>query len=162
MQTGSVVEIHRLLSEDSIRLGLPAETKDEVIDRMVDLLRGHRSVRNLDAARVAVFDREHVMSTGVGKGLALPHAKTDAVDETVAAFAVTRHPVEFGSIDGEPVRLVFLLIGTESAKSQHIKLLSRISRLMNQDSFRTQLLEATTRAEVMQIFEVGEGQLLES
>jgi mannitol/fructose-specific phosphotransferase system IIA component (Ntr-type) len=162
MQSSGVVELHRLLTEDTVRIGLVAETKDEVIDRMVDLLRGHPAVRDLEAARRAVFEREQVMSTGVGKGLALPHAKCEAVDGTVAAFAVTREPIEFGSIDDEPVRLVFLLIGAEGAKSQHIKMLSRISRLMNRDEFREQLLNAGSAETVVSIFEAGEAQLQEA
>ena len=62
--------------------------------------------------------------------------------ETIAAFAITADPVDFGAIDDQKVRLVFLLVGTEAAKSEHIKILSRISRLLNRDAFRERLLQA--------------------
>lgn len=158
----SVLEIHQLLKPDTVRVGLGGETKEEVIDNLLDLLADHPVVRDVDEVRRAVFEREQVMSTGVGKGLGLPHAKTPAVTESVAAFAVTQHPVDFGSIDGKPVRLLFLLVGTEAAKSQHIKILSRISRLMNRDAFRERLMNARDAEDVLDIFEEGEMHLIES
>jgi PTS system fructose-specific IIA component len=156
-----VTEIHQLLSVATVHVGLEGQTKEEVIDHLVDLLKGHPAVRDLDRVRAAVFEREHVMSTGVGKGLGLPHAKTAAVTDTVAAFAVTREPVAFGAIDGQPVRLLFLLVGTETAKSQHIKILSRISRLMNRDAFRERLLQARSAAQVLDLFQEAELHLME-
>ncbi len=161
MQSTSVAEIYQLLTPSTIRVGLPGETKEEVVGNLVDLLKGNRAVKDLQGVREAVFDREKVMSTGVGKSLGLPHAKTPAVLDTVAAFAITEKPVDFGAIDNKPVRLLFLLVGAEAAKSQHIKLLSRISRLMNRDQFRARLLNARSGEEVLAIFEEGESQLLE-
>jgi PTS system fructose-specific IIA component len=155
----STMQIRQYLTPETVRVGLPGEDKNEVLENVVGLLRGHPDVRDLDAVRKAVVARERVMSTGVGKRLALPHAKTNAVKDTVAAFAVTQHPIEFGAIDNEAVRLIFLLVGTEEAKSQHIKLLSRVSRLMNRDTFREQLLAADSSASVLKLFEEGESEL---
>ncbi len=92
------------------------------------------------------------MSTGVGSGFAIPHGKTDAVSDIVAAFAVTSQPIDYQSLDDQPVRLIFLLVGRDNMVGPHIKLLSRISRLMNKDDFRKQLLEAETPTEVLEIF----------
>ena len=156
-----MTEIHQILTNDTIRVGLPGLTKDEVMNNLVDLLKGHPAVHDPEEVRNAVFERERIMSTGVGKGLGLPHAKTAGVDDTVAAFALTERPIDFGAIDGKPVRLLFLLVGNEQSKSQHIKLLSRISRLMNRDSFRDRLLKARTPQELLRIFQEGEMQLME-
>jgi len=161
MPTTRVLDIHDLLTPDTVEVGLPGESKDEVINHLIDLLAGHRAIRDLDELREAIFDRERIMSTGVGKGLALPHAKTPAVRESIAAFAVTKSPIEFGSIDNAPVRLIFLLVGTEAAKSEHIKILSRVSRLMNRDQFRNRLLQAPDKFKILTVFEEGEADLLE-
>ncbi|GIV59834.1 PTS sugar transporter subunit IIA [Rhodocaloribacter litoris] len=161
MQSTSVTDIHQLLRRDVVRVGLPGQTKEEVVNRLVDLLQGQPGVRDLEAVRKAVWERERVMSTGVGKGLALPHAKTDAVEKTVAALAVTAEPIAFDAIDDQPVRILFLLVGTEEAKAQHIKILSRISRLMNRDALRERLLRAADAEEVLAIIEEGEAALLE-
>lgn len=159
MQSNRTSELKDLLSRRTVRVGLEGETREDIIREVVQLLDGLPEVRNLNEVESAVRRREDVMSTGVGKSLALPHAKTTAVSGTVAAFAVTNKPVEWEAIDNEPVRLVFLLVGTESAKSQHIKILSRISRLMNRDDFRERLLSARDADELITIFEEGDLQL---
>jgi PTS system fructose-specific IIA component len=156
-----VSHISQLLTPATIRVGLAGHSKREVIDGLLETLRGHEAVRDLDRVRTGVFEREDVMSTGVGKGLALPHAKTSAVDRTVAAFASTAEPIDFGAIDNKPVRLVFLLIGTETAKSRHIKILSRISRLMNRDAFRESILQAESADEILDLFRRGEMELID-
>jgi len=162
MQGTSVTGIHQLLNKNTVRVGLVGETKAEVLDALINLLKSSPAVSDLNQVREAVFARETVMSTGVGKGLALPHAKTRAVKDTVAALAMTEHPVDFGAIDDRPVEILFLLVGTEEAKSQHIKILSRISRLMNRDAFRKELSRAADADEVLSIIEKGELALLEN
>jgi len=162
MQKTTIPQIHKLLSHDRVFVGLVAETKDAVINQLVGLLEGHPAIKDLEAIREAVLRREKVMSTGVGKGLGLPHAKTSAVDETLAALAILKDPVSFGAIDNQPVKMVFLLIGTEESKSQHIKILSRISRLMNRDEFRKQLLLAPDVQAVMELIEKSEAALLDA
>ena len=159
MPNNTVPHPHQLLTVDTIRVGLPGQNKDEVINALLDVVATHAAVKDLEAMREAVFARERMMSTGVGKGLGLPHAKTQAVSETLAAFAITAEPVDFGAIDDQKVRLVFLLVGTEAAKSEHIKILSRISRLLNRDAFRTRLLQAKNAAEVLTLLEEGEMEL---
>lgn len=161
VQTTTSTHIHQLLSPRTIRVGLRGETKHELIDALVDLLRDRPEVLDLARVREAVHEREERLSTGVGKGLALPHAKTPAVDDTVAAFAVTEAPAGFEAVDDQPVRLLFLLVGTEGARSQHVKLLSRISRLMNRDELRTRLLKAQDAQDVLQAFRDAEAQLLD-
>jgi PTS system fructose-specific IIA component len=158
----SVTGIHEILRPQTISVGLPGSTKDEVLLRLIDLLRDHPGVQDLEGVREAVLAREQVMSTGVGKGLGLPHAKTPAVSETVVAFAITEEPVPFGAIDNQPVQLLFLLVDTEGAKAQHIKVLSRVSRLMNRDAFRQRLLEARDAQEVLALFAESEAELLEN
>lgn len=156
MQAGSTTLIYELLTPDSVRVGLAADDKTDVLNAVVDMLAGHPAVSDLEGVREAVFQREAVMSTGVGKGLALPHAKTPAVTSTVAAFATLSKPVPFDAIDDEPVQLVFLLLGTEEARSLHIKILSRISRLMNRGPLRDKLLRADSAANVLSIFQEGD------
>ena len=159
MPTTGSLSISDLLSPETVRVGMPGTEKDEVINAVVDLLDGHPAVEDLDAVRHDVFEREAQMSTGVGLGLALPHARTTAVTETVAALAITKEPVPFEAHDGEPVRLLFLLVGPEQARGRHIRLLGRVSRLMNHDPFRRQLLAATTTDEALALFRDADAEL---
>jgi fructose PTS system EIIBC or EIIC component len=146
------MKIADLLSEQVVRTNLPGTTKSEVINAIIDLAAGQDRVLDKEKVREAIFEREKIMSTGVGAGFAIPHAKSDAVSDIVAAFAVTSQPIDYQSLDDQPVRIVFLLVGRENMVGPHIKLLSRISRLMNNEEFRQRLLEAASPKDVLEIF----------
>jgi fructose-specific phosphotransferase system IIA component len=150
------MKISDILEEKVIMTNLPGHSKDDIINAMVNLVGQSSKVLDLEKVRVAIFEREKIMSTGVGNGFAIPHGKTDAVTDTVAAFAVTAEAIDYQALDDKPVRLVFLLIGKDNMVGPHIKLLSRISRLMNKEEFRTKLLAAGNPHEVIEIFKQEE------
>jgi len=150
------MNIYSLLDESSIAANLQVSSKEELIDELVDLLQEKVSDDQLKKIRESVFEREDIMSTGVGKQLAIPHGKCSSIDEIFASFAMLEDPVDFNSIDNEPVRLAFLLVGPAQKNSSHIKLLSRISRLMNSSTFRDKLLACTSSEEIFQTFKEEE------
>ena len=145
-----------LLNENYIIADLKGETKEAVINELIDLFKEDPRVIDLEKVRGAVLEREKIMSTGVGKGFAIPHGKTNAVNDILAAFAKTNRPIEYDSLDGHPVYLVFLLVGKDNLVSKHIKLLSRISRMMNKDEFRDKLMKAKSSEEILGIFKKEE------
>jgi fructose-specific phosphotransferase system IIA component len=145
-----------LLNENYIIADLKGESKEAVINELIDLFKDDPRVIDLEKVRGAVLEREKIMSTGVGKGFAIPHGKTNAVNDILAAFAKTNRPIEYDSLDGHPVYLVFLLVGKDNLVSKHIKLLSRISRMMNKDEFRDKLMKAKSSEEILGIFKKEE------
>ncbi len=155
------MKVTNILTEKMIIPELKGTTKIEVINELVDLLKGDERVDDLEELRRAVLDREKIMSTGVGKGFAIPHAKTDAVKDMIAAFGKTTRQIEYDALDEQPVHLVFLLVGKENYVAPHIKLLSRISRMMNKDEFREDLFVAKTAEEIYKIFFNEEEKYLE-
>lgn len=150
------MKISDILSNDVIAVNMDVADKDESIKKIINLAANSNKILDLEKVSQTIFEREKLVSTGVGKGFAIPHSKTDAISDIVAAFAITKEPIDFDSIDGEPVRFIFLLIGKENLLNTHIKLLSRISRLMNKDEFRDKLLEAKSNEEVLDIFKEEE------
>ena len=158
-RTPTPVGINQLLDPERIRIRLPGGSKPEVIDALIDLLDGEDAIKDLEAVRSAIFEREEKMSTGVGKGLGLPHAKTSAATDTLLAFATTEEPIDFGAVDDVPVRLLLLLVGPEEHKSQHVKILGRISRLISRDSLRQRLLEAESAQTIISTLREGERDL---
>jgi fructose-specific phosphotransferase system IIA component len=150
------MKVFELLDPKYILTEFKSENKDDVINELIDLLKGDERVIDLEEVRKCVFDREKIMSTGVGKGFAIPHGKTNSVTDILAAFGKSTTPIEYNSLDGEPVHLVFLLVGKDNLVGKHIKLLSRISRLMNNDEFREQLIKAESVESVLKIFEEEE------
>ncbi len=136
-----------LLTPDRVHVGLDASTKADVLRRVVALAATSPAVTDAAQLLADVEAREAMLSTGVGGGLALPHARSAAVRETVAAFATLAAPVDFEALDGEPVRLVLLLAGPDSDPGAHVRLLSRVSRLMSAAAVRERLLAATDPAD---------------
>lgn len=150
-----------IIRKDHIIANLKGDSKEDVINELVDLLANDERVTNIEKLRTAVHEREKIMSTGVGKGFAIPHGKTDAVKEIVAAFGRSKKPIDFAALDEQPVYLVFLLVGKDNLVGPHIKLLSRISRMMNKDEFRNNLLQAATADELYTIFQEEENNYFE-
>lgn len=155
------MKISEILTEDVLEIRLAAKDKTEAINKMVDLANKSKKILNLESVRSVVFEREKLVSTGVGKGFAIPHGKSDDISDIVAAFAILSEPIDFDSIDSEKVQYIFLLVGKDSMLNKHIKLLSRISRLMNKDEFRNTLLTAKSKTDLLQIFRTEEQSYLD-
>jgi fructose-specific phosphotransferase system IIA component len=155
------MKITDVLEERFVNVLIPGTTKDEIINAMIDLAAQSPRVIDKEKVRQSIFEREKIMSTGVGNGFAIPHGKTESVSDIVAAFATTAEPIDYQSLDEKPVRLVFLLVGRENMVGPHIKLLSRISRLMSKEEFRNKLVELKTPKEVFEAFKQEEATYFE-
>lgn len=156
------MKISDILDETRILTNLDGDSKTDIINSLIDLVAISPKVLDKEKVKEAIFGRERIMSTGVGNGFAIPHGKTDAVSDIVGAFAVTKDPIDYEALDEQPVRLVFLLIGKGNMVGPHIKLLSRISRLMNKEEFRKRLLDSATPKDVMEIFRTEEAAVLDN
>lgn len=146
------MKIFELLTPETVVTKSTCSSKEQLLDTIINLLKPKVTDEQLDLIRFAVKERESIMSTGVGKGLAIPHAKVNGLPTNYAAFALIQDGIDYSSIDEQPVHLVFLIVGPAAQNSEHIKLLSRISRLMNNDDFREQLKQCTNSDEVIQAF----------
>ncbi len=155
------MKISDILTEDLVVAGLKGGSKEEIIEAMVDLVATSPKVLDKEKVLTAIMEREGIMSTGVGNGFAIPHGKTDAVADIVAAFAVTEKDIDYDSLDEKPVRLVFLLVGKDNLVGPHIKLLSRISRLMNKEEFRKRLLTVASPKDILEMFRSEEATYFE-
>lgn len=150
------MKVTDILKKEFIISELKSKQKEDAINELINLFISDSRVLDIEKVRDAVLDREKIMSTGVGKGFAIPHGKTAAIVEIIAAFGKTNTPIEYQSLDNKPVNLVFLLVGKDNLVSAHIKLLSRISRMMNNDDFREKLLNANSSEEIFEQFKKEE------
>lgn len=153
-----MVLLSELLSSTRVKVPLEATTKDELLRELVDILVSDRCVDDPADVIAVVRQREDVLSTGIGNGVAIPHGKSDACSTLCIAAGVTPAPMEFDALDGEPVRLFFLLVGPENAAGSHIKALSRISRLVRQPDLRRRLLEANTSEQFLETLRQAESE----
>lgn len=147
------MKLSDLLNEEGITVGLKATDKRGVIEELVGLLLaasgGH--ITKKDEIVKSVWEREELMSTGIGQGVGIPHAKSNAVDRLYAVFGKSDAGVDFAALDQKPVHIFFLLVAPEDQSGPHVKTLARISRLLKHSYFRQALLEARKAAEVLTI-----------
>ncbi|MDA3862205.1 MAG: PTS sugar transporter subunit IIA, partial [Melioribacteraceae bacterium] len=141
------MKLTEILKCERIVTDFKSSTKIDILNKMIDSFLGDSRVLDIETMRNVVLEREEIMSTGVGNGFAIPHGKTNVVSEMVAGFGLVKNPIEFEALDGKPVNLIFLLVGRQDSVGQHLKMLSRISRIMNQENVREKLTNAQTSEE---------------
>ena len=156
------MKLRDILTEDRVKIPLEETKKDGIIKELVGLVSRSLKVENEAQLLQAVLEREAVMSTGVGDEVAIPHAKTEGVEEISAALGITKEPVEFNSLDDKPVRLVWLIIGPQDKTGPHLKALSRISRLMHKKEFRDRLIQTKIAKELIEVITNEEEKYFES
>jgi PTS system fructose-specific IIC component/PTS system nitrogen regulatory IIA component len=127
----------------SIKIGLESEDKDELFEELVDVLakEGGRSFPR-SAVLSAVKDREEKMSTGIKRGIALPHGKAEGVMGIRGAIGISKRGIDYASLDGEPVYLVFMLVSSPKDSDLHLAALKRLAVLLDDSEFYTDLLRA--------------------
>lgn len=135
-----------------IAIGLEASDKEDLLQQMVDLLVKSGRVVESQVIMRELLKREHVMSTGIGGGIALPHALSNDIQELALVFARTRALVEFQALDGLPIDLVFMAVGPKSASNVYVKLLARVSRLLQSEDFKDGLRAASSADDVLAVF----------
>lgn len=140
-----------ILSVSSTIVGLQGETKDEIIEELVDSLAAGAAITDRDKVLEAVLEREKIMSTGIGDGIAIPHGKSDAVAELAAALGIHKRGVDFEALDGEPAYVFFLLVSPANVSGPHIKALARISRMLKNDTFKKKLVEAESADQIHEV-----------
>jgi PTS system nitrogen regulatory IIA component len=136
-----------LLTEERIKVPLDSLDKPGILREMCFLLAtAAGSLDRLDDIHRVVVERESVLSTGVGSGIALPHGKCRGVDRLEIVAGTTREPVDFEAVDGNPVQLVVMMVGPPSAAGYHVKTLGHISRTLRDAELRAELSGAEDAA----------------
>ena len=155
------MHITSLLNERNVAVNLEVSSKEETLEKLIAILGKSSKVLDSSSLRQAILDREEMATTGIGDGIAIPHAKTDVVTDIIVAFAVLDKPIDFRALDDQPVQIVFLLVGMESRIGPYLKLLSRVRRLMTSASFRKRLLQAKSPKEIIEAFREEEKRYFE-
>lgn len=145
------MKITELLTKHTIKLQLDSQQKEAVIEELVTVLDTAGKLNDKEGYKEAVINREKQSSTGIGEGIAIPHAKTASVKEPAIAFGRSTAGVDYESLDAQPSHLVFMIAATEGANNTHLEALSRLSTLLMREEIRKQLLEAATEDEIIEI-----------
>jgi len=137
----NLVRITDYITEDLIDLNLAASNKQEALEALSTLISKSSNIGDKkESVHKALLEREKLGSTGIGKGVAIPHAKTDEVKQLTIAFGRSTNKVDFKSIDNEGVSIFFVFASPNKESQIYLKVLARISRLIREDEFRKELL----------------------
>jgi PTS system fructose-specific IIC component len=146
------MDLSKLINIDRVALNVNISSKEELINFLLGLANKSGQIENIESLKNEILKRESVMSTGIGRGIAIPHAKSKFVKGIIGAVCVLKNPIDYDSIDNEKVQLCFLILGNESSIGEHLRILSKISRIMENDDLRQKLINSSSKQEFMKHF----------
>ena len=140
------------LTEKAIIESLSSEKKEDVLREIVKILHERGIVSDEEKYFSALMERESLCSTGIGRGVAIPHAKLKSVDTIIVSFARSLKGVDFDSVDRKPVYLIFTIFTPEDVPEDYLSILARISKIAKDTEFRESIMKASSSQEMMEIF----------
>lgn len=147
------MKLLELLDARVVKVGLESEDKEESFEELIDLLVRAGKITDRDAALDAIYRREEMRSTGIGKGVAIPHGKDESITTIVAAAGTSEKGIEFEAIDGKPVHLVFLVLAEMNNPGPHLQTLSEIATCLNVPGEYDRLIHSRTPEEFLKNLE---------
>ena len=156
------MKITDLLNKNGIELNTNVRTKEEAIDKLVNLMSNTGNLNNKDEYKKAVLDRESLSTTGIGDGIAIPHAKTKAVKKAGLSTMVVKEGVDYDSLDGNPAKLFFMIAAPEGENNVHLEVLARLSTILMDEGFRERLIKAKDKEEFLSLIDDKENEKISS
>lgn len=153
------MKITDFLREDAVIIGMQSTRKRDSLKELLKALETAGRIRDHEKILTALMERENLGSTGIGQGIAVPHTKSDQVEELIGALGISSAGVEFDSLDGESVSIIFLVLAPAKATGMHLKALAKIARLLKDRVFRNSLKNAQTAAQAVAIIREDEEKL---
>jgi PTS system nitrogen regulatory IIA component len=145
------MNLKTVLTQDTISLHLKGTTKEEIINELLDILVKEHKVQDRQAALDAIMDREQKMSTGMKHGIAIPHGKSNTLENLVACIGISDNPVDFDALDHEPCRIFIMTLSPVEKTGPHLQFLAEVSLLFKSSEKRTELLNAKSPEEVLKV-----------
>jgi PTS system nitrogen regulatory IIA component len=145
------MNLKTVLNQDTISLHLKGTTKEEIINELLDILVRENKVQDRKAALDAIMDREQKMSTGMKHGIAIPHGKSNTLENLVACIGISDNPVDFDALDHEPCRIFIMTLSPVEKTGPHLQFLAEVSLLFKSSEKRNEILNAKSAEEVIRV-----------
>jgi PTS system nitrogen regulatory IIA component len=142
------VKLAEILRESCVIADIKGVTKKEILFEMVETLKKAKLIDDIDSVVEIIMERERLGSTGIGDGVAIPHGKMKRLKTILCVAARSKEGVDFDAVDRQPVHIFFLVLAPEDSASLHLKVLSRISKVLRDQSFRKQILKLANAHEI--------------
>lgn len=140
------------LKEECIRVNLECKSKDEVLQELVNLQFVAHPEVDKEETIASLYERENVLSTGIGEGIAIPHARIGSCDEVYVSFGLLKDGVDFNSLDKRPVKIVFLILFPKDKVNLQLRFLARVSRILQNNTLHDDLENCKEPADVIEVF----------
>ncbi len=147
------MKLSKFCAEDLISFDLKGKTKNEIIEELVNIASRSKLVKDKEEVLKAVLEREKLVTTGVGYGVAFPHAKTKAIKGIAIAFGRSKAGIDFDAMDKKPVRLFFMIAAPEDAIGAHLNVMARLSYLMKSEKNRDVLMKISSPKELLELLD---------
>ncbi len=136
---------------DAMSLNLKSKNKRDIIKELLENINKTGKVMNYDVVLSDLYTREDLGTTGIGKNVALPHAKTEGVNELIIGLGISKEGIDYASIDEEKANIFFMFLSPAGETQEYLKILAKISRLIREDEFRKKILNAKSETELFDI-----------
>ena len=141
----------KVLTAETVNLHLKGSTKEEIINELLDILAAAKKIPDREAAYNAVMDREQKMSTGMKHGIAIPHGKSNTIEDLIACIGISDNPVDFDSLDHEPCRIFIMTLSPVEKTGPHLQFLAEISLLFKSAEKRQEILNAPSAEAILNV-----------
>ncbi len=147
------MDISSMMAPERVLMRLKGETKDDVLIELANSAAASGHVRDVNALREAILDREAIMSTGIGLSIAIPHAKIKEVSQFVLVVGRKLEGIDYDSLDGVPVKIIILIAAPEGEQNKYLRILARVTHVLRDDAARARILAAQNPQEIIRLFE---------
>ena len=146
------MKLSDILTPERVLIGIKEKDKNSVLNFLVNKIGELASIDNLDALRNEVMERESLGNTGIGRGIGFPHAKSEHVSSMQALLALPAKPIDYGSLDGVPVNIIFFIVAPKDGdNNEYLHTMARVSRLLGKNNVREQILKAKSPEEIIEV-----------
>ena len=150
------MKLSNFLNKNNITFDIKPDEKYKLLDKLIDFLITSNKLKNKEEIKKAIIKREHLETTAIGRGIAIPHAKIKDIKSTFVACAIIKEGVDFKSLDNKPVDLFFIIISCASDPDAHIKALSKLAGILNDKELCEKIRESSTSSDVLKIIKKHE------
>ena len=141
---------------EMINLDLKSKNKKDVIKELLDNIKDSKKIIDYDKCLSDLYAREEIGTTGIGKNVALPHAKTEGVSDLIIGIGISKKGINYNSIDEEDAKIFFMFLSPSGEAQEYLKILARISRFIRENDFREKIMNAKTASEILEVIENAE------
>ena len=146
------MDIPRMMAADRVVMSLASRSKRDALGELAEVSTKSGAVADVAALKNAILEREEIMSTGIGLGIAIPHAKIQAVREFVLAVGLSRSGIDYDSLDGLPVKIIIMIAAPEGQQNTYLRILAKVTHVLREDATRAKILAAATPQEIVELF----------